>query len=79
MDTYVNTDVHTRTWPTISREDGRTLSLAPGEEVELDSASVPASDPYLKRQPRRAFRPSSKSTGATTQEAPAEGAAPDKE
>lgn len=89
METFVNTDVQARTWTRISRPDGRTLSLAPGEEAELDPAAVDAADPYLKAAPRppevapalaSPLRPfvTEQTPGATTPEVP-DGTEPDKE
>ena len=47
MNVYYNSGDSERYWVTISRPDGRTLQLKPGEEARLD---LPAdfSDPYLK-------------------------------
>lgn len=48
MDTFTNADVESRVWPTISRPDGSTLTLGPGESADLDLPDNFA-DPYLKR------------------------------
>lgn len=67
MTTYVNTGDQTRVWVTISRPDGSTLQLAPGEEVDLDLAPNTAGpdeepngfvDAYLK--PKATPKPSKK-------------------
>lgn len=51
---FTNTDVHTRTWMTLHRENGATLSLGPGESADVftyeDDRLVPLdaiTDPYL--------------------------------
>lgn len=49
MDRFTNTDVHTRRWNDVRREDGRTLELAPGESADLD-LPTDFTDPYLARE-----------------------------
>lgn len=71
---FKNSDVHTRTWNHLMRLDGRTLELAPGEEVELDindSPDDPFEDMYLK--------PVDKPKGATKTTEPADEADEEKE
>jgi hypothetical protein len=48
--TFVNTDVHRRTWLNVQGPGGSTLELGPGETVELDIADDHPlfGDPHLK-------------------------------
>lgn len=66
MDSFTNTDVHARVWPSIQRPDGRTLALEPGESADLD---VEPDDPYLRRDRKKSHTKSeshvTQQTGAT--------------
>ena len=66
MTLYVNSDVHTRTWTTLATSEGITLSMAPGEEVELDG---PISDPWLVPAKRRKPVEEAKRPGVTPETA----------
>jgi len=46
MTVYTNASSERRIWPTLTNPaTGRTVELAPGQQVELD---VPVNDPYLQ-------------------------------
>lgn len=47
MTVYVNKDHQRRIWPRVKDAMGRTLDLAPGQEVDLD---VDVDDPHLVRK-----------------------------
>jgi len=56
LTSYLNASDERRTWTRITRPDGRTLELAPGEEAELDLAED-FSDPFLRPAPARVEAP----------------------
>lgn len=65
MPFYRNTDTHRRVWMDVTRPDGSTLELAPGEVGET---SAPVTSPYLQTVPPPKTKTAAADAAATSKE-----------